>query len=400
MSTAASTPRTQTPATRPTVHLNARANGLRCISCGSQYPLIDLPAGCPRCAEEGNPSSLEVHYAGPPPPFKTQSSGYEWGEWMPYLTGVSLGEGSTPCQEIPALARELGAARLYLKNEGLNPTGSHKDRMSSQAVCRALDVGADTVVLASSGNAAVSAAAYCAAAGLHCEVATYKDMPEPFAVALHYYGAKRVSFDSGLDRWQHVRTRTECDGAFALTNYSVPAVGSPVYGVEGYRAIALEWVAEGCRPDHVLVPTARGDLLWGIYSALRDLVEAGLLDRLPRLWVVEPFPRLDRVLEGASVHADFPGQTAQFSTAGNTVTRQQLLAVRASGGGAVSVNDRDAAAGVHRLAQAGFWVELCAGASWSAARQLRLSGLIAPHESVLLMLTAKGDRDPFRPHSF
>lgn len=395
MSITESTPR----ATHPTAHLNARAMGLRCITCGSEYPLIDLPAGCPRCAAEGQPSSLEVRYSEPLPPLKPKSSGYGWGQWLPYLAGVSLGEGNTPCLEVPALARELGAARLYLKNEGHNPTGSHKDRMSSQAICRALDVGADTVVLASSGNAAVSAAAYCAAAGLRCEVATYKDMPEPFAVALHYYGATRLSFDSGPERWQHVRTRTERDGAFALTNYSVPAVGSPVYGVEGYRAIALEWVAEGCRPDHVLIPTARGDLVWGVYSALRNLVDAGVLERLPRLWAVEPFPRLSRVLEGACVHADFPGQTAQFSTAGNTVTRQQLVAVRASGGGAVGVNDQDAAAGVHRLAQAGFWVELCAGGCWSAARQLRRSGLIAPHESVLLLLTAKGDRDPFRPHS-
>lgn len=354
-----------------------------------------MSAGCPQCAVAGRPSSLEVVYAGTPR-LEPRSSGYEWGDWLPYTEGISLGEGETPCLELPTLAADLGLGRLTIKHEGMNPTGSHKDRMSAQAVSRALHVGAQTVVLASSGNAAVSAAAYCAAAGLDCEVATYRDLPPPFAAALRYFGARRVAFETGHERWQHVRQRVDRDGAFALTNYSVPAVASPVFGVEGYRAVALEWAAQGCRPDHVLVPTSRGDLLWGIYSALRDLVAVGLLDRMPRLWAVEPFARLTRVLEGAVLQSEFPGETAQFSTAGSTVTLQQEQAVLMSGGGAVVVGDADAANGVSRLAQAGFWVELCAGASLSAARHLLRTGRISPEQHVLLLLTAKGDRDSFQ----
>lgn len=358
--------------------------------------MADMPAGCPRCAAEGRPSSVEAVYDGLPASLAPQSSGYRWGDWLPYSHGVSLGEGDTPCIDVPALARDLGIGALWIKHEGMNPTGSHKDRMSAQGVSRALDIGADTVVLASSGNAAISAAAYCAAAGLRCEVATYRVLPTPFARALHYYGATRVAFDTGHARWDHVRLRVERDGAFALTNYSIPPVGSPVFGVEGYRAVALEWVAQGCLPDHVMVPTARGDLLWGVYSALRDLVLAGVLARMPKLWAVEPFARLSRVLDGASLQSEFPGQTAQFSTAGSTVTAQQEIAVRGSGGGAVVVEDDAAVAGASRLAQAGFWVELCAGAGLSAARQLRASGRIAASEQVLLLLTAKGERDPFQ----
>jgi threonine synthase len=383
----------------PAVRRNARLEKLRCTSCDAEYPIADMPTGCPRCAAAGRPSSLEAVYTGLPATLQMQSSGYRWGDWLPYSQGVSLGEGDTPCLDVPALARDLDVDGLWVKHEGMNPTGSHKDRMSAQGISRALDIGADTVVLASSGNAAISAAAYCAAAGLRCEIATYRDLPAPFARAIHYYGAKRVAFDTGHARWDHVRLRVEGDGAFALTNYSIPPVGSPVFGVEGYRAVALEWVAQGCRPDHVMVPTARGDLLWGIYSALRDLVLAGVLDRMPRLWAVEPFARLSRVLDGASLQAEFPGQTAQFSTAGSTVTAQQELAVRRSGGGAVVVDDDAAVVGASRLAQAGFWVELCAGACFSAARQLRATGRIASSEQVLLLLTAKGDRDPFQADS-
>ncbi len=367
---------------------------LRCITCETRYPIADMPEGCPACADAGRPSSLEVVYDTQALDFAPKSGSYIWGHWQPYLHGVSLGEGATPCVLVPALASLAGVASVWIKNEGANPTGSHKDRMSAQAISRALDMGAREVVLASSGNAAVSAAAYCAAAGLECEVATYQALPAVFDAALRHYGARRVVCDDGHARWAHVRRRVRQDGAFALTNYSVPAVGSPVFGVEGYRAVALEWVAQGCRPDHVVVPTARGDLLWGIYSALRDLVALGHLSTLPRLWAVEPFPRLSRVLAGASQQADFAGTTRQFSTAGSTVTAQQVLAVRRSGGGAVVIDDAAARDGTRHLAAAGFWVELCAGAGFAAAQALRADGRIDKTESVMLMLTARGDRDP------
>lgn len=377
----------------PALRANLRLQGLRCIHCGARYPVQDMPAGCPACAAQGTPASVEAVYHELPRRLAESSSGYSWGEWLPYTHGMSLGEGNTPCLALPRLARSLGIRELTAKHEGMNPTGSHKDRMSAQAVTRALAVGAHKVVLASSGNAAVSAAAYCAAAGLSCEIATYRDMPEPFARALDRLGARRVAFDQGLDRWAHVRRQVQEEGAFALTNFSVPAVGSPAFGVEGYRAVVLECVADGCVPDHVLVPTARGDLLWGLYSGLRDLLAAGLIARMPRLWAVEPFARLSQVLAGAPAQADFGGSTAQFSIAGSTVTLQQQIAVERSGGGAVVVGDADAARGVAALGAQGLWVELCAGACVGAAAQLRQQGRIAPEDHVLLLLTAKGDRD-------
>lgn len=380
-----------------TVARNPRLAHLRCIGCSHVLPIGDYPRGCPVCERAGRPSSLEAVYVDLPTALRPAHSRFRWGEWLPYASGVSLGEGSTPCLDVPRLAAELGIGRLSVKHEGMNPTGSHKDRMSAQAVTRALDARASSVVLASSGNAAVSAAAYCAAASLPCEVATYHAMPTAFVRALQRLGARRTGFDSSADRWQHVRRRVEDEGAFALTNYCLPPVGSPVFGVEGYRALALECAAEGCIPDHVLVPTARGDLLWGIYSGFRDLHAAGLIDALPRLWVVEPFPRLSRVLQGASPQDEFPGSTMQFSIAGGTVTLQQLLAVRATRGGAVVVGDELASRGLTSLGREGLWVELCAGGTVAALAQLLADGRAAPTEHALLILTAKGDRDPFEP---
>ena len=378
---------------RPHIRRNPSMVGLRCIRCLCDYPVQDMPLGCPSCAALGTPCSLEVVYHRTPAALHPASSSYRWGAWLPYTHGISLAEGNTPCLDLARLAQQLRIRRLTAKHEGMNPTGSHKDRMSAQGVSRALDAGARTVVLASSGNAAVSAAAYCAAAGLRCEVATYADMPEPYVRALRHLGASRVVCERGMDRWDHVRQKVEQEGAFALTNFSLPAVGSPVFGVEGYRAVALELAAEGHLPDHILVPTSRGDLLWGLYSGLRDLLAAGLILHMPRLWAVEPFPRLGRVLAGAPLHAEYAGQTTQFSIAGSTVTWQQQLAVERSGGGAVAIGDLDAAKGVQALAGQGLWVESCAGACVGALASLCRQGRILPSDDVLLLLTAKGDRD-------
>lgn len=378
---------------------NPRLSGLRCIACHTNFPLQDMPTGCPVCAAAGRPASVQAVYRDLPATLSRASKGYGWGDWLPYTDGVSLGEGDTPQIDLSRLASELGLARLTAKHEGMNPTGSHKDRMSVQAVARALDVGASLVVLASSGNAAVSAAAYCAAAGLPCEVATYDNMPAPYVKALRVLGARRVSFPPGSpERWGHVRRRVGHDGAFALTNFRTPPVGSPAFGVEGYRAIALEIAAAGAAllPHHILVPTSRGDLLWGLYSGLRDLHAQHLIPRLPRLWVVEPLPRLQRVLEhGASVHATFEGSTVQFSTAGATVTLQQKLAVEATGGGAVVADDASAAWGFSRLTAHGLWVELCAAGTVGALATLLRDGRIRREEHALVVLTARGGNDPF-----
>ncbi len=377
------------------VRRNPAMTGLRCISCARNFALQDFATGCPQCSATGAPASLEAVYSEFPASLEISSSGYSLGAWLPYTHGISLGEGNTPCLDLPRLAMALGIDRLTVKHEGMNPTGSHKDRMSAQSINRALEVGARTVVLASSGNAAVSAAAYCAVTGLRCEVATYRNMPEPFVRALNRLGARRVMFDRSFDRWQYVRQQVEQEGAFALSNYNLPAVGSPVFGVEAYRAVALECVRDGLVPDHVLVPTARGDLLWGLYSSLRDLRTAGLITHMPRLWAVEPFPRLTNVLAGAPLQSEFEGITTQFSTAGSTVTLQQQLTVEHSGGGVVVADDNDAANGVAQLGAQGLWVELCAGACVSALAQLCRQGRILPTEHALLVLTAKGDRDTF-----
>ena len=378
-------------AARPTGHIavvrSPRLRGLRCLHCAMRYPIAVVHDGCPACRARGVHVSLCADYL---PIDVSNHSAHN----LPYTQGMTLGEGITPLLNLPELAKLSSVAQLRMKDESRNPTGSHKDRMSAVGISQALEFSAHTVVLASSGNAAVSAARYAEAAGLTCEVATYEGMPSAYVAQLDALGAKRFMFEDNAARWAFVRERAALPGYFALTNYHLPALGSAPLAIEGYKAIAYECFTDGYTPDHVMVPTARGDLAWGIYAGFADLLAANQIKVLPKIWIVEPFARLTQVLAGQSLHDSYAGSTSQFSTAGATATYLQWQAAQLSGGGSVVVADATAHAARQVLMQHGIAPELCAAAGYSAVQALRADGRIASSSSVLCLLTANSSKDP------
>lgn len=371
----------------PDIARNPQLAGLQCLRCDAQYLLALVHTGCPVCAAAGVYVSLRARYK--------KVAGV--AHYLPYTSGIKLGEGNTPLANLPGLAQAVRVGSLHIKDESKNLTGSHKDRMSAIGVTQALDFGAHTVVLASSGNAAISAARYAQAAGLACEVATYAGMPAAYADALDAYGARRFAFADNVGRWNFVAARATLRGCFALTNYHLPALGSAPLAIEGYKAIAYECHADNYLPEHIMVPTARGDLAWGIYAGFRDLLDAGAISAIPKIWVVEPFARLSSVLVGQDLHDSFPGHTAQFSTAGATVTYLQWQAVTSSGGGALVVPDAQARTARALLARHGISAELCAAAACAAIEQLHAMHVATTHSKVMLVLTANASRDPSFP---
>lgn len=315
--------------------------------------------------------------------------------WMPYSSWVSLGEGGTPCTSFPRLAAELGGSAIFIKNEGLNPSGSHKDRTNCLAVTRALDIGATQIVAASSGNGGASLALYAAAAGLRCRIVATPALSPIFRRAITVTGAEIIEVSDSLDRWQCVAEMVRNEGWFAATNYLNPPVGSNHFGLDGLKTVAYE-MFEDLGPDLVdaiVVPTSRGDLIWGIYEGFRELAATGLTRAIPRLFAVEPFARISRVLAGEPVTGSFPGTTALASIGGSTVTCQAMTAVRASGGGAVIVDDVAVARDQVRLARHGCFAELSSAASLSALERLYAQGQVSSEETVALIVTSNGYKD-------
>ena len=178
-------------------------------------------------------------------------------------------------------------------------------------------------------------------------------------------------------------------GAFAGTNYLNPPTGTHAYGVEGYKPIAREIFDHCGLPTDVIVPTARGDLLWGVLLGWQALHRQGLIPRLPRMRG-GAYARLSRALQTGDARGSGAG-TDQYSIAGGTTTLQSLQ-------GAGSLR-RTARGGVRcrgpaqqRLERMGLATELSSAAALAAVTRLRRSGMLDAESSVVLILTSDGRR--------
>ena len=376
--------------------LNDRLTGFSCIRCKTKLPIGDYFEGCPACLASGQPSSVRSEYQDLPTAIsRSDARGMaRYADWLPYSAWVSLGEGATSCVNFPALAAEVGVKGIIVKNEGQNPSGSHKDRVSSLTVTRALDVGAKRIAAASSGNGGASLALYAAAAGLDCSIIVTAALSPIQRRAITQTGAELISVEDALDRWRLLGDMGKETGSFPATNYLIPPVGSNHFGIEGLKTVAYELVEDcGDELDAVLVPTSRGDLVWSLYDGFRQMMAGGHIARIPRLYVVEPFPRLRKVMQGFAPNGSFPGKTSLFSIDGSTVTYQAVEAVRASKGGAVVVEDATVVQDAARLARHGCYAELSAAATLSGLEILLANGTVGRDETVALISTSNGYKD-------
>lgn len=373
--------------------MNKRITGMVCLKCGKRYPVGDYYYGCPECLAQGENASLTFVYSGKPS-IDTQKRGFaRYAQMLPYAKTAHLGEGDTPLIELYGLAKEMGVARLFGKSEFQNPTGSHKDRMNPFIVARALEMGFDTVTCASSGNEAVSLAAYAAAAGLRCVNVSTVSIPDLWRHASDACGAELVLTKTSGDRLKYQRENMG-DRWYPATNLlDVPTSSSP-FGIQGYKTISYEiYESLGANlPKYILVPTCRGDLVYGIYEGFSDLLAGGYIESIPRLVACEPNPRLERILEQGCKHTDkFAGDTSLTSSIGGaTATWQSVYALKKSNGFAVSVSQAEAVASVEKMARHGLYLETSSAIVHPCLHKALNEGRIDPRDTVLMVLTSYG----------
>ncbi|MDR7523426.1 MAG: pyridoxal-phosphate dependent enzyme [Armatimonadota bacterium] len=380
--------------------------GLQCLRCGTTFPPVEMPRGCPACADAPGASNVTPVYArglqGDALRAMVARGPASLWRYRPMLPGdgppVTLNEGWTPLVPLARLGAAWGLSRLAAKDETRNPTGSFKDRMCAIAFTRARAVGARVVALASSGNAGAAAAAYAARAGLRCVVLTTPDAPEALQRQMQALGALLIATPTSAERWTLLQACVEELGWYPLTNFLTPPVGSNAFGLEGYKTIAFELCeARGWRPpDWVVVPTCYGDGLWGIVKGFLEARERGLTDRVPRVAAAEVFGPLAAALAtGAAAVAPVPaGPSVAVSIAAGTSTYQALHALHAVDGRAVVVDDAailDAQA--HLGEVEGIFVEPASAAALAAARTLRAEGALREDDDVVVILTATGLKD-------
>jgi threonine synthase len=312
---------------------------------------------------------------------------------------VSLGEGMTPLLHCGNLGALVGLDHLYVKDESQNPTWSFKDRLCSVAVSRAKGTGASLVVVSSTGNHGISAAAYSARAGLPCLVLTLEGAPPAVKGLMRACGAMVVSTRAPAERWALVETGVRLHGWFPASNYLDPPVGSPCFGVEGHKTIAYE-IAEALSwdcPEFVAVPVAYGDGLAGIGKGFWELERLGLVERVPRLVAVEVSGSLGVALgRGCDRVEEAPwADPVAYSIAVKASTYQALAAIRQSGGLAVRVTGPEILAAQEALAsREGLYAEASSAASLAGVARLREAGEIRGADRVACLLTSGGLKQP------
>ncbi len=308
---------------------------------------------------------------------------------------IKLGEGWSPMIDAHRTAARLGVRKLWIKDEGQNPTGSFKDRGLCLAVSRALELGAEELALPSAGNAGSAAAAYGAAAGLPVHVVVPTDTPAPILQEMAALGAD-VQLIEGLisDCGKIVKAGVEKHGWFDLSTLKEP------YRVEGKKTMGYELREQlgGRLPDAIVYPTGGGTGMIGMWKAFDEMERLGWIgSERPKMFTVQaagcaPMVRAwesgaehAETWEGASTYASglrVPGAVGDFLI---------LRALRESGGGAVAVPDHLMAEWVLRLgADTGIFAAPEGGATAAAVPILLEKGMITPDDEVVLFNTGSG----------
>ena len=352
-----------------------------CPDCGQ--PLLARVAGVPARASVGSEASLWRYRAA-----------------LPLLDGetpVTLGEGMTPLLELPHLAREVRVRRLWVKDEGLNPTASFKARGLMMAVTRAKALGLPGVCVPTAGNAGIALAAYAAAAGMPCRVYAPETTPPPILGSIRAFGADLQLLPG------HIGDAGKATLAFARESgfFNVATVREP-YRVEGMKTMGYE-VAEqlGWRlPDAIVYPTGGGEGTIGIWKAIGEMLDWGWVPpetARPRMIIAQasgcaPLVRAFAAGEERATPWEDPTTHASgLRVPGPLGDRLTLRTLRESGGDAEAVTEERIRSGTFLLAsRSGIDAAPEGGAALEAVRQLVTAGRLRADAEVVVFNTGSG----------
>lgn len=315
---------------------------------------------------------------------------------------VTLGEGGTPLLPTPRLGERLGLRQVYVKEEGLNPTGSFKARGISAAVSRAKELGVRRFTIPTAGNAGSALAAYGARAGIPVDVFMPADTPELFKKEVRAYGATLHEVDGLIDAaGAAARAHAAETGAFDVSTLKEP------YRCEGKKTMGYELALhfDWSLPDIIIYPTGGGTGIVGMWKAFDEMESLGWIgpDR-PRMMSVqaEGCAPIVRAFEQGAEHA-VPWEHAATYASGIRVPGAVgdyliLRAIRESGGAAVAVPEGEIADCAHLISSTeGIFAAPEGGATLAALLRLRDRGDIAVSDRVVLFNTGTGLKYPLAP---
>jgi threonine synthase len=371
---------------------------LECSGCGQQESGKVRASVCAKC---GQPFLVRFDSTPPPRTAMTQ----RWDMWryakvMPLDEGeqpISLGEGLTPMHDAPQLAKQLGVRRVWVKDEGLNPTGSFKARGMSAAVTRARTLGVPGFVVPTAGNAGAALAAYAAAARLPARVYAPATTPRPILETICAFGADLQLVDGHIgDAGKQARAFAAESGYFDVSTLREP------YRIEGKKTMGIE-IAEqlGWRlPTHIVYPTGGGTGLIGMWKVFAEMRAWRWMDAeapLPKMIVAqaEGCAPIVRAFAAGQDHA-VPWENPVTNASGLRVPgplgdRLILRALRESGGDALAVSEQAIVEGTQRVSHAlGVDAAPEGGCAFAVAEQLVSARRIPRDAEIVIFNTGSG----------
>jgi threonine synthase len=383
-----------------------------CSKCGTRYEPRENPLMCRKkdfgrldiiydydsVSEKLTPAALEV---------RGVRDVWRYEELLPVQTkfGVRLGEGGTPMIHAKRLEEKIGLRNLYLKDETRNPSASFKDRAMAVGIAKAVEMGKRDVVIASSGNAAASLAAYSAAAGIRCHAFVPPGAAVGKIAQLLLYGASVTECEQ-VKEGEDATVQAMLAAVDKHGYYPCPSFGpfNP-YQVEGPKTIVYELFEQQkwAQVDAIFVPTGSGCLLTGIWKGLLDLERLGLIKSHPRLVAVQPNgnrPLVRAIREGLGFNQVTPeaypksvasGLLDPYPWDGDAA----LAGIRKTEGTGVSVSDDEILQAVRDLAAyEGVFAEPSGAAGLAGLKRMVSEGLIAMGDKVVVLVTGSGLKDP------
>jgi threonine synthase len=392
--------------------------GYRCSLCGEEYSPNDVTYTCPK---DGGNLDVVLDYEWIRSKYKPEDilSRHDPSLWR-YLPLLPVKEpegdatplhtaGGTPVYYLARTAEKLGLQNLWLKDEARNPTASFKDRASAVVVARAQEIGADTVVTASTGNAGAALAGMSAAVGQKAIIFAPKSAPQAKVAQLLVFGAKVILVDGTYDDAFDLTVKAAEEFGWYCRN-----TGYNPFTAEGKKTAALEiweWWRETHQKWHdefgddlnhppltVFVSVGDGNIISGIHKGFKDLYQLGWLPRIPRIIGVQA--------DGsAAISNAFHGNTETIipvsaTTIADSISvdlpRDGVRAVRAAketGGTYVNVSDDAILKAIAELGKVGVFAEPAGATAYAGLVRAVDLGLVKSEDPILVLNTGSGLKD-------
>ena len=373
----------------------------KCVKCGKEHPATPDVTTC-ECGGildiVYDYDYIKSHLTKEKLAARKDMTMWRYRELLPIeeeTENTPLRVGNTPLYEEPRLAEMLGLGHLYVKDDGLNPTSSLKDRASAMAVAKAKEAGKDIIACSSTGNAASSLAGNAAAAGMKTYIFVPSRAPKGKVAQLLTFGATVVSVQGNYEETFELSSKAIDRWGWYNRNAAV----NP-YLSEGKKTVSLEiceqlqWKA----PDYIAVAVGDGCTIGGVWKGLKDLYAIGFIDKLPRLisCQAEGCCPLNRAIEEKAPWHPMEENTLADSIAVGVPRNpdKALQAIEESHGLVVNVSDAEIMAAQKLLGSVcGLFGEPAGVTGTAGVKKLCEMGVLGKDDTVVTMISGNGLKD-------